>query len=327
MKKDKKELKENRVRTLLGVVHPIIQGGMLWLADARLAASVSNAGGLGIISPLAGMARHGDRVANLKRQVGLVRELTANPFGVNIPLDLPQSPEMIDLLFSEKVSVVVTAAGDPGIYTELLHAAAIKVLHVVSSVRQAKMASSSNVDGIIVAGVESGGHNGVDETPLFALLPQVADSVSQPLIAAGGIVDGRGWAAAVALGAEGIQLGTRFVATEECPAHPKYKEAILKAGDADTMITCRPLVPTRSLKTELSKHLIAMERRGASAEAIRDFLGYSRARRAQLEGNLDEGEAYCGAAVGLIRDILPACEVMKRLIREYEAVRSHFAAF
>jgi enoyl-[acyl-carrier protein] reductase II len=319
-------MKKNRLCSILSIKYPILQGGMLWLADARLASAVSNAGGLGIISPLAGMDKHGDRVANLKTQIDQVRKLTANSFGVNIPLDLPQSPEMIDLLFSEKVPVVVTAAGDPSIYTELLKTADIRVLHVVSSVRQAKMASSCNVDSIIVEGVEAGGHNGVDEIPLFALLPQVADAVSQPLIAAGGIVDGRGWAAAVALGAEGIQLGTRFVATEECPAHPKYKEAILKAGDTDTMITCRPLVPTRSLKTNLTKHLVAMERQGASAEAIREFLGYSRARRAQLEGNLDEGEAYCGAAAGLIREILHAGEVVHRLISEYEEVLAHFAA-
>lgn len=319
-------LKNNRVCNLLSIKYALLQGGMLWLADATLAAAVSNSGGLGIISPLAGMDRHGDRVANLKQQVARVRELTDKPFGVNIPLDLPQSPEMIDLLYSEKVPVVVTAAGDPNIYTGLLQTAAIRVLHVVSSVRQAKRASSCNVDGIIVEGIEAGGHNGFDEIPLFALLPQVADAVSQPLIAAGGIVDGRGWAAAVALGAEGIQLGTRFVATEECPAHPKYKEAILKAGDTDTMITCRPLVPTRSLKTNLTKHLVAMERQGASAEAIREFLGYSRARRAQLEGNLDEGEAYCGAAAGLIREILPAGEVVYRLISEYEEVMAHFAA-
>jgi enoyl-[acyl-carrier protein] reductase II len=318
---------KNRICSILSIKYPIIQGGMLWLADARLASSVSNAGGLGIISPLAGMDRHGDRIANLKQQVEQVRKLTANSFGVNVPLDLVQSPEMIDLLFSEKVPIVVTAAGDPSIYTELLKSADIKVLHVVSSVKQAKIASACNVDSIIVEGVEAGGHDGVDEIPLFALLPQVVDAVSQPIIAAGGIVDGRGWAAAVALGAEGVQLGTRFVVTEECPAHPKYKEAILKAVDTDTVITCRPLVPTRSLKTELTRHLVAMERQGASAEAIREFLGYSRARRAQLEGNLEDGEAYCGAAAGLIRDILPARAIVNRLISEYEEVRAHFASF
>jgi enoyl-[acyl-carrier protein] reductase II len=299
---------------------------MLWLADAGLAAAVSNAGGLGVISPLAGMEPHGDRIKNLEGQLHQVRELTAKPFGVNIPLDLPQSGEMIDALLREKVGVVITAAGDPRHYTELLRQEGARVLQVVSSVKQAQIAASAGVDGIIVEGVEAAAHNGFDEMSLFPLLPQVVDAVSLPVIAAGGIADARGWAAATVLGADGVQLGTRFVATEECIASPKYKQAIIEAKDADTVITCRRLLPTRSLKTEFSRRLLELEKGGASAETLREFLGYSRARRGQLEGDFAEGEAYCGAAAGLIKEILPAAEVIRRLVQGYQEILHRFSA-
>lgn len=311
---------KNRVAELLGIRYPILQGGMLWLADAALASAVSNAGGLGVVSPLAGMERHGDRVKNLLTQLARTRDLTTRPFGVNLPLDLAQIGELIDTVVSHEVSVVVTAAGDPRHYSELLKAGGAKVLHVVGSVRQARTAASAGVDGLIVEGVEAGGHNGLEEMPLFSLLPQVADAVSLPIIAAGGIADARGWFAARALGADGVQMGTRFVATEECPASPRYKQAILEAIDTGTVITCRRLVPTRSLRTEFSRKLLDLEQGGASAEAIREFLGYSRPRTGQLEGDLVNGEAYCGASVGLIKEILPAGEIIRRLVQDYQEI-------
>jgi len=313
-------MKRTRICDLLGIKYPIIQGGMLWLATAELAAAVSNAGALGIISPLAGMERHGDPFENLKTQITRAKDLTRRPLGVNIPLDLEYSGLLIDLVLKEGVGIVVTSAGSPEHYTELLRREGIKVLHVVSSVRQAQNAESCNVDAVIAEGVEAAAHNGRDEIPLFSLIPQVADSISIPVIAAGGIVDARGVVAAICLGADGVQLGTRFVAVKENIASPKYKQAIINAKDTDTVITCRKLVPTRSLRAEFSRRLLELEESGASADDIRTFLGYSRARKGQLEGDLVNGEAYCGASAGLIKEILPAALVVRKLVEGYQEI-------
>lgn len=305
---------------LLGIKYPIIQGGMLWLATAELAAAVSNTGALGVISPYAGMGKDGDPSENLRVQIVKIKKLTEKPFGINIPLDLRQSGILIDVLLKEKVRIVVTAAGNPGLYTELMHQEGVKVLHVVSSVRQAQIAESCKVDALIVEGVEAAAHTGLDELPLFSLIPQVADAVSIPVVAAGGIVDSRGVVAAFALGAEGVQLGTRFVVVEENIASTNYKQAIIEAKDTDTVITCHKLLPTRSLKTEFSLRLLELEESGASPDDIRNFLGYSRARKGQLEGDLVNGEAYCGASAGLIKEIIPASQVIQRLVKGYQEV-------
>jgi enoyl-[acyl-carrier protein] reductase II len=293
---------------------------MLWLATAELASAVSNAGGLGVISPFAGMEKDGDSSENLKLQISKVRDLTQKPFSVNIPLYLQQSGILVDVLLKEEVRIVITSGGDPGLYTEVLHQEGRKVLHVVSSARQAQRAEFCKVDALIVEGVEAAAYIGFDEIPLFSLIPQVADAVSIPIIAAGGIVDARGVVAAFALGAEGVQLGTRFVAVEENIANPNYKQAIIDAKDTDTVITCRKLLPTRSLKTELTRRLLELEASGASADAIRDFLGTSRARKGQIEGDLVNGEVYAGASVGLIREILPAAAVIQRMVEGYKGI-------
>jgi enoyl-[acyl-carrier protein] reductase II len=293
---------------------------MLWLATAELAAAVSNAGALGMISPFAGMEKHGDPLENLRLQVARARNLTKKPFGINIPLDLDQSGILIDTILKERVNIVVTAAGDPHHYTEVLRKEGMKVLHVVSTAKQAQSAESCRVDAVIVEGVEAAAHLGFDEIPLFSLIPQVVDVVSVPVIAAGGIADARGVVAAFALGAEGVQLGTRFVAVEENIAHSKYKQAILNAEDTDTAITCRKVLPTRSLKTEFTRRLLELEESGASAGDIREFLGYSRARRGQIEGDLENGEVYSGASAGLIKEVLPAAEVVQRLVEGYQKV-------
>jgi enoyl-[acyl-carrier protein] reductase II len=313
-------MKKTRICYLLKIDYPILQGGMLWLATAELAAAVSNAGALGMISPYAGMEKHGDSLENLHLQIATTRKLTKKPFGINIPLDLDQSGMLIDAILKEKVDIVVTAAGDPHRYTDVLRKEGIKVLHVVSTAKQAQSAESCKVDAVIVEGVEAGAHLGFDEIPLFSLIPQVADVVSIPVVAAGGIADARGVVAALALGAEGVQLGTRFVAVRENIAHSKYKQAILNAGDTDTAITCRKLLPTRSLKTEFTRRLLELEESGASAGDIREFLGYSRARTGQIEGDLENGEAYSGASAGLVKEVLPADEVVLRLIKEYRRV-------
>jgi enoyl-[acyl-carrier protein] reductase II len=294
---------------------------MLWLATAELAAAVSNAGGLGVISSYAGMEADGDPLQNLHSQINRTRKLTEKPFGVNIPLDLPASGLLLDVLLQESVKIVVTAAGNPGLYTGLLHSAGIRVAHVISSVSQARIAESCNVDAIIAEGAEAGGRIGHNELSLFSLLPQVAEAVSIPVIAAGGIVDGRGLAAAFALGADGVQLGTRFVAVEECGAHRNYKQAIVDAGDSDTLVTRRMLVPTRSLKCDFSRELAAMETSGASAESIQTHVGRGRARKAQIEGKLTNGDAYAGSSAGLIKEILPASAVIENLIKTYTKIR------
>lgn len=293
---------------------------MLWLATAELAAAVSNAGALGMISPFAGMERNGDPLENLRLQIARTRKLTKKPFGINIPLDLDQSGILIDTILKEKVNIVVTAAGDPHHYTEVLRKEGNKVLHVVSTAKQAQSAESCKADAVIVEGVEAAAHLGFDEIPLFSLIPQVADVVSIPVIAAGGIADARGVVAAFALGAEGVQLGTRFVAVEENIAHSKYKQAILNAEDTGTAITCRKLLPTRSLKTEFTRRLLELEESGASAGDIRNFLGYSRARTGQIEGDLENGEAYSGASAGLIKEVLSVAMVVERLVEEYQKV-------
>ncbi len=313
-------MKRTEVCHLLGIEYPIIQGGMLWIADANLAAAVSNAGAFGVISPFAGMERGGDPLKNLQLQIAQARRLTKKPFGINIPLDLRQSGLLIDLVLEEKIEIVITAAGSPKHYTELLRRGGIKVLHLVSSVKQARMAESCGVDAVVAEGCEAAAHLGFDELPLFSLIPQVCDAISLPVIATGGIADARGVVAAFALGARGVQLGTRFIVVEESIAHENYKRAILEAKDTDTVVTSRKLFPTRSLKTEFSKRLLGLEGAGASADEIRDFLGRGRARRGQLEGDLAEGEAHCGASAGLIREVLPAALVVQRLVDGYEEV-------
>jgi enoyl-[acyl-carrier protein] reductase II len=313
-------MKKTRVCDILGVQYPIIQGGMLWLATAELAAAVSEAGALGVISPFAGMVEHGDPAGHIQMLIKRVRSLTEKPFGVNLPLDLEQSGVLIDIILRQKVGIVITAAGNPAHYTAVLKQQGIKVLHVISSVKQAQKAAICKVDAIIAEGVEAAGHSGFDQLPLFSLIPQVVDAISIPVVAAGGIVDGRGLIAAMALGAEGVQMGTRFIAVKECIAHPKYKQAILDAKDTDTIVTSRKLLPTRSLRTALSKKLLEMDESGASPDEIRTFLGYRRARKGQLEGNLTNGEAYCGASAGLIKEIIPAALVVQRLIEGYEMV-------
>jgi enoyl-[acyl-carrier protein] reductase II len=313
-------LKRTRICYLLKIDYPILQGGMLWLATAELAAAVSNAGALGMISPYAGMEKHGDPLENLRLQIAAARKLTKKPFGINIPLDLERGGILIDTVLKQRVNIVVTAAGDPHLYTEVLRRKGVKVAHVVSTVKQAQLAESCKVDAVIVEGVEAAAHLGFDEIPLFSLIPQVADVVSVPIIAAGGIADARGVVAAFALGAEGVQLGTRFVAVEENIAHSKYKQAVLNAGDTDTTITCRKLLPTRSLKTEFTRRLLELDESGASANDIREFFGYSRARTGQIEGDLENGEAYAGASAGLIKEVLPAAMVIQRLVEDYQKV-------
>jgi len=299
---------------LLGIRYPILQGGMLWIADAVLASSVSNAGALGTISPYAGMEENGDPLENLRFQIWKTRQLTDKPFAVNIPLDMPDSGLLLNVLLEENIRIVVTAAGSPEHYTELIHFSGSRVLHVVSSVSQAQLAQSCGVDAVIATGAEAGGRIGRDETPLSLLVSKVTDAVSIPVIAAGGIVDTHGMAAAIALGAQGVQLGTRFITANECIAHPNYKQAIIEAGEADTIIAGRALAPARRLKSRFSMELSAMEKSGVSTNTRRSFVGRGRARKAQIEGDHANGDFLAGSSAGQIKRILPVAKIIENLL-------------
>lgn len=305
---------KTRLCQLLGIEYPVIQGGMSLIANVELAAAVSNAGGLGLISPNAGMVPDADIVENLRRQIRKAHRLTSKPFGVNLPLTRVMINELIEVSINEGISVVVTANGNPAIYTSYLKEAGVKVLHPIASVKHARKAEESGVDAVIAEGFESGGHGGFDEVPTFVLVPQVVDAVAIPVVAAGGIADARGLIAALALGAEGVQMGTRFFASTECIAHQKAKEAIVRASDTDTVMTCRRFEPGRVLKNELAAKLVEMENSGAAASEIQAFLGTNRVRHGQLDGDLVNGEVFCGAIAGMIKEIVSAGEIVRSII-------------
>ena len=313
-------MKTTRLCELLGIEYPIIQGAMNWVANGELAAAVSEAGGLGIITASAGWDGESDRMDNLRRQIGAAKERTKKPFGVNITVSDPQAQETIKLTIEEGVPIVTTSAGNPATLTSTLKEQRIKVLHVVASCRHALGAERAGVDAVIAEGFEAGGHNGVDELTTFVLVPQIADAVKIPVVAAGGIADARGLVAALALGAEGIQMGTRFVATIECCAHPAFKQAVLEALDTSTVITGRKIGPTRAIKNAFTDKMMEMEAAGASADQLLEYIGLGRSPAGQLKGDLAQGELYCGSIAGSITEVLSAGEVVRRIVAEADAI-------
>ncbi len=300
----------NRVRKLLGTKYPIVQGGMAWVATADLAAAVSNAGGLGIIG--AGHAP-GDWVLG---QIRRMRELTDKPFGVNVMLMSPAVQDVVAVVVAERVPVVTTGAGSPGPYMEALKSGGCKVIPVVASVVLARRLERMGADAIIAEGCEAGGHIG--EVSTLALVPQVVDAVAVPVIAAGGIADGRGIAAVLMLGAEGVQLGTRFICTTECEAHINYKEAIVGAGERDAVV-CGSSIghPVRALKNQLTREIAALERQGASDEELQR-LGAGRLRLAFEQGDVRNGSLMAGQSAGLIKDVRPTRDLMAALVEQTE---------
>ncbi|MFW6125818.1 MAG: NAD(P)H-dependent flavin oxidoreductase [Chloroflexota bacterium] len=313
-------MKKTRLCELLGIDHPIIQGGMNWIANAELAAAVSNAGGLGIISPTAGMRLEDDVEQNLRREIRKTKGLTDRPFGVNLPLQAPDVDKLVAAVVEEGVLVVTTSAGNPALYTAHFKEAGVKVLHVVASVRHAQSAEKRGVDAVIAEGYEAGGHNGFDELTTFVLVPQVVDALSIPVVAAGGIADARGVVAALVLGADGVQIGTRFIATHECVAHESFKKAVVEAVDTGTVITGRKLGPTRGLKNEYTDALSAMEAGGATPEEMLVFSGLGRSHSGELGGDVTEGELYCGAIAGMIKDIVGAGDLVRSIVEGYDRV-------
>jgi enoyl-[acyl-carrier protein] reductase II len=302
------EMIQTRVCDLLGIEYPILQGGMAWVATAELAAAVSNAGGLGIIGA-------GNAPAEVvEKEIIKALELTTKPFGVNVMLLSPFVDQVMEVILKHRVRVVTTGAGNPGKYIGSLKEAGAKVIPVVPSTALAKRMQSVGADALIAEGTEAGGHIG--ELTTMCLVPQVVDAVEIPVIAAGGIADGRGLAAALALGAEGVQMGTRFVCSVECTAHANYKEALLKAGDRDAIVTGRTTGhPVRCLKNTLTREFDRLERAGAAEEEL-EKLGAGRLREAVVEGNTHEGSVMSGQIAGLINDIKPVKEIIEGITKE-----------
>lgn len=299
-----------RVCEILNIKYPILQGGMAWAATYELAQGVSNAGGLGVIA--AGNAPK----EIVKKEIENIRKKTDKPFGVNIMLMSPFAEDIVDLVCEERVPVVTTGAGNPGKYMEKFKNAGVKVIPVVPTVALARRLEREGADALIVEGTEAGGHIG--ELTTMAIVPQVADAVDIPVIAAGGIADGRGFLAALSLGAEGVQMGTRFVCSTECIAHDNYKERIIKAKDREAIVTGRSTgYPVRVLKNKFTREYLELEKKGVSFEEL-EKLGAGRLRLAVMEGDMDNGSVMAGQISGLIKDIKTCEEIISNIIEEAE---------
>ncbi len=326
-------MKKNRLCELLGIEYPVIQAPMNWITWAELAAAVSNAGGLGVIGPNAGertetkdVVETGER---LRRQIKKAKSLTKKPFGVNLMtsfLDHPGGGEAFsrrcfEVILEEGIPVVVIAGSGPEKYVKQLKDAGIKILHrgMPVNVAAAKEAQQAGIDAFVAVGFDGGGHTGHDRIPTFVLIPQIVDAVRIPVVAGGGIVDGRGMAAAMALGAEGVYMGTRFIATTECPAHQAVKQAILDATDTGTVTVTGPNGVLRALKTPLMLRCVQMEGSGSTSQEISNFYR-PRYMKGMLEGNVAEGTFVCGACAGLIKEVKSAAEVVRDVVKEAEQI-------
>jgi enoyl-[acyl-carrier protein] reductase II len=302
---------DNKIRALFSIEYPVIQAGMVWCSGWRLASSVSNAGGLGLIGS-------GSMYPDVLREhIQKCKKATVKPFGVNIPLLYPDIDKHIQIILEEGVRIVFTSAGNPKIWTSILKEKGVKVVHVVSSVKFAIKAEEAGVDAIVAEGFEAGGHNGRDETTTFCLIPMVREAIKIPLIAAGGIGTGRGILGALALGADGVQIGSRFAASEESSAHLNFKKRILDAKEGDTTLTMKALTPVRLIKNNFYEKIKAAEDAGASNEEIKNLLGKGRAKKGIFEGDLEEGELEIGQISAAIKNIKPAAEILKEVWEEY----------
>ena len=308
----------NKITTLFNIQFPIIQGGMVWVSGWKLASAVSNAGGLGLI----GAGSMYPEV--LKEHIRKCKKATKKPFGVNLPLLYPQIEELIDIIIEENVKIVFTSAGSPSRWTQFLKSKGIIVVHVVSSVKFALKAVSAGVDAIVCEGFEAGGHNGREETTTFTLIPQVKEKLKIPLIAAGGIGSGRGMLAAMVLGADGVQIGSRFAATEESSAHDNFKNKIVAVKDGDTHLTLKELAPVRLIKNKFFDEVQKLYQKNPTQDQLKDLLGRARAKKGMFEGDLDNGELEIGQIAGIIHSIKPAKEVLENIIREFEQIKKTF---
>jgi len=305
----------NRITSLFNIEYPLIQAGMIWCSGWKLASAVSNAGGLGLI----GAGSMSPEV--LEEHIIKCKAATNKPFGVNVPLIYQYVEQQMKIIAGEGVKIVFCSAGNPAKYTAWLKEKGITVVHVVASVKSALKCEQAGVDAIVAEGFEAGGHNGREETTTFTLIPMVRRSVTLPLIAAGGVATGRGMFAAMALGAEGVQVGSRFAASSESSAHPAFKQKILEVKDGDTMLSLKQLIPVRLIRNSFFEKVSELERRGAGEDELKQLLGKGRAKLGMFDGNTEEGELEIGQAAGLIDSIQPAAEIVKEIIGEYAYVR------
>tara|TARA_B100000900_G_scaffold416135_2_gene449354 strand:- start:761 stop:1699 length:939 start_codon:yes stop_codon:yes gene_type:complete len=301
----------NKISKLFQIKYPIIQAGMVWASGWQLASAVSNAGGLGLIGA-------GSMYPDvLRNHIKKFKKASNKPFGVNIPLFYPQLDEIISIIIEEKVPIVFTSAGSPRLWTSILKENDIKVVQVVSSVNFALKSQNAGVDAIVAEGFEAGGHNGREETTTMTLIPMVKAEIDLPLIAAGGIATGSAMLAAIALGADGVQVGSRFVASNEASSHPSFKQEVVRAAEGSTVLTLKEITPVRMLKNSFFQKINSLYQKGTDVEELKLVLGKGRAKRGMFEGDLEEGELEIGQISGLINDILPAAQIVKNLIDEY----------
>lgn len=309
----------NRVSNLLGIRYPLIQAGMIWCSGWKLASAVSEAGGLGIIGS-------GSMYPDVLREhIRRCKQATKRPFAVNVPMLYPDIDKHMATIEEERVPIVFTSAGNPAQWTGHLKAHGIKVVHVVSSVKFALKAEAAGVDAVVAEGFEAGGHNGREETTTLVLVPMVRDAVRIPVIAAGGIADGRSMLAAMALGADGVQVGSRFVCSEESSAHQAFKERVARSGEGDTVLALKEITPVRLIKNSFYQKVERAYAEGAGIDGLKELLGRGRAKRGMFEGDLDEGELEIGQVSGRIREILPARTIVETIMREYEDARLRLA--
>lgn len=306
---------QNKITQLFNIKYPIIQGGMIWASGHKLVTAVSNAGGLGLI----GAGSMYPEV--LREHIQKTKAGTDKPYGVNVPLLYTDLEEILEIIIEEKVPIVFTSAGNPKTYTKRLKDAGITVVHVVSSVKFALKSQEAGVDAVVAEGFEAGGHNGREESTTMTLIPQVAKAIDIPLIAAGGIATGRGMLAAMILGADGVQVGSRFVATNEASSHINFKKAVVEAAEGATHLTLKELAPVRMMRNKFWNDVQELYKTAPTPEALKILLGRARAKKGMFEGDMNDGELEIGQVSGLIDDIIPAAQVVKDMVAEYEEAR------
>jgi len=309
----------NRITQLFNIQYPIVQGGMIWNSGYKLASAVSNAGGLGLIGA-------GSMYPDVLREhIQKCKKATDKPFGVNVPMLYPNIEEIMNIIVEEGVKIVFTSAGNPKTWTAFLKEHGITVVHVVSSSKFALKAQEAGVDAIVAEGFEAGGHNGREETTTLTLIPMVKEQISIPLIAAGGIATGRGMLAAMVLGADGVQMGSRFAASEESSSHDNFKQTILNVKEGDTQLTLKELAPVRLIKNKFYEEVQTLYTKCPTPDELKALLGRARAKRGMFEGDLEDGELEIGQIAGLIHDIKPVSEIVANVIEEFEAAKKQVA--
>jgi len=312
---------QNRITELFGIQYPIIQAGMIWASGWRLASAVSNAGGLGIL----GAGSMYPEV--LLEHIQKCKKATDKPFGVNVPMLYPDIDKLMDIIVQEEVKIVFTSAGNPKTWTSFLKEKGITVVHVVSSVKFALKAQEAGVDAVVAEGFEAGGHNGRDETTTLVLIPAVKEQITIPLIAAGGIATGKQMLAAMILGANAVQVGSRFVASEEASSHQLFKDEVVNAKEGDTQLTLKELAPVRLLKNKFYQDVQQAYAQGATKEGLKEVLGRARAKKGMFEGDLEEGELEIGQVSALIHKVMPAAEIVKELMTDFEEAKNQLGKF